>query len=365
MAPPVESVEAAAYRVPTEVPEGDGTLAWDSTTIVVARVRAGSVTGLGYTYAHAACVPLIDGMLADIVRGTDVLDVPAAWERMRGAIRNLGRPGLVSCALSAVETALWDAAARLLGLPLARLLGRVRDEVPVYGSGGFTTFTDDRLLGQLDDWTSRGMTRVKIKIGEDSGQRVARDLARVALTRRAVGPATEVLTDANGAYAPAQAVRVGHRLAELDVTWFEEPVTSDDLAGLRHVRERVTADVTAGEYGYDLPYFARMLDAGAVDCLQVDVTRCGGFGEWRRAAALAAARGTEISGHCAPNLSAHAAAATPNLRHLEWFSDHERIENLLFDGALPVRDGAVRPDMSAPGHGLTLREADAERYRVA
>ncbi len=122
--------------------------------------------------------------------------------------------------------------------------------------------------------------------------------------------------------------------------------------------------MTAGEYGYHLPHFVGLLDAGAVDCLQVDVTRCGGYGEWLRAAALAGAHGIEVSGHCAPNLSAHVMAATPNMRHLEHFRDHERIERMLFDGTLEPDGGTLVPDLSRAGHGLALREREAERYRV-
>jgi L-alanine-DL-glutamate epimerase-like enolase superfamily enzyme len=159
---------------------------------------------------------------------------------------------------------------------------------------------------------------------------------------------------------------VPERAVQVDrvVTWFEEPVSSDDLDGLREVRDAVAQDVAAGEYGYDLTYFRRMCQAGAVDCLQVDASRCGGVTEWLRAAAVAASYGLGVSGHCAPHLHAHAAAAIPNLRHLEWFHDHVRIESVFFDGVLDPAGGAVRPDPHAPGLGLTLRGPDVERYRV-
>jgi len=185
------------------------------------------------------------------------------------------------------------------------------------------------------------------------------------LARQLIGPDAELYVDANGGYTRKQAVRMAHAMAEHGVTWFEEPVSSDDLDGLREVRDQVDPDVTAGEYGYDLAYFARMVDAQAVDCLQVDVTRCGGITEWARAAAVAAARGLQVSGHCAPNLHAHVAAATPNLRHLEYFHDHARIESMLFDGVLNPRGGVLRPDLARPGLGLALKDADAERFRVA
>lgn len=361
----VGSVRASAYVVPTQLPEADATLTWDSTTLVVCEVTAGPVTGLGYSYADDSCVRLIDSTLAPLVTGRDVFDVPGAWMAMQQGIRNLGRPGLVSCALSAVETALYDAKARLLAMPVASLFGRCRDTVPVYGSGGFTSYDDVTTRAQLERWVHHdGVPRVKIKIGESWGTRVERDLSRVALARQTVGDDAELYVDANGGYGVGQAVRVGRMLAEHGVTWYEEPVSSDHLAGLRHVRGQVTPDVTAGEYGYHLPYFTQMLDADAVDCLQVDVTRCGGYGEWLRAAAVAAGHGVEISGHCAPNLTAQVAVATPSLRHVEYFHDHERIERMLFDGALEPVGGMLRPDLSRPGHGLTLKHADAEDYRV-
>ena len=246
------------------------------------------------------------------------------------------------------------------------LLGLVREEVPVYGSGGFTTYAEPAARTQLEHWTyGLGIPRVKIKIGESWGTEEARDLARIAFARRVIGPDTELYVDANGGYTRKQAVRMGRAMACHGVTWFEEPVSSDDLDGLREVRDRVDPDVAAGEYGYDLPYFARMVDARAVDCLQVDVTRCGGITEWLRAAAVAAARGLQVSAHCAPNLHAHVAAAVPNLRHLEYFHDHVRIETMLFDGALDPAGGVLRPDPARPGHGLSLKEQNAAPYRVA
>jgi len=180
-----------------------------------------------------------------------------------------------------------------------------------------------------------------------------------------IGPDTELYVDANGGYTRKQAIRVAHRMAESNVTWFEEPVSSDDLDGLREVRDQVEPDVAAGEYGYDLAYFARMVEGQAVDCLQADVTRCGGITEWLRAAAVAAARNLHVSGHCAPNLHAHVAAAVPNLRHLEYFHDHVRIEGMLLDGALDPRGGVLRPDPSRPGLGLELKRADAGNFRVS
>jgi L-alanine-DL-glutamate epimerase-like enolase superfamily enzyme len=281
-----------------------------------------------------------------------------------GRLARLAR--VAAHALSAVDIALWDLKARLLGLPLVGLLGAARDEVPVYGSGGFTTYDDQRQDRQLRTWTQDlGIPRVKIKIGESWGGAEARDRERISRARRSIGTGCELYVDANGGYSRKQARRVADRLAAEGVTWFEEPVSSDDLAGLAALRATTSCDITAGEYGYTLPYFHHMLAAEAVDCLQADITRCGGLTVWLRAAALAEARGLQISGHCAPHLHAHAAAAVPNLRHLEWFHAHARIENMLFAGTLDPTGGVLRPGADgSPGHGLTLRERQAERYRV-
>ncbi len=360
----VEGLDVTVLTVPTDQPEADGTMAWSATTMVAVRARSGGHVGLGWTYAAAAAGDVVRDVLADVVRGRPVLDVPAAWSAMQRALRNVGRPGIASCALSAVDVALWDLAARLLDVPLVRLLGRVRDDVPVYGSGGFTTYDDGTLRRQLDGWVRQdGIPRVKIKIGESWGTRVDRDLARVRLARETVGDGVELYVDANGAYSVGQAVRVARALEEQGVTWFEEPVSSDDLAGLRHVRGQTTVDVAAGEYAWSLVEAQRLCTADAVDCLQADATRCGGYTEWLRIAAVAAAHNLQVSAHCAPALHAPVAAAVSNLRHVEWFHDHVRLEHLLLDGAPDAHGGAMRPDLATAGHGMRLRPS-ADRYRA-
>ena len=360
----VDRLDVATYTVPTEEPESDGTLTWTETTVVVVQPRAAGQTGLGFTYATGACATLVRDVLAEVVVGADPMDVPGAWADMVGSIRNLGRPGIASTAIAAVDTALWDLKARLLGQPLCRLLGMVRDRVPVYGSGGFTSLTDTELVAQLTGWAQGdGIPRVKMKVGTAWGAQPRRDLERAGRVREALGDQVELYVDANGAYTRKQAIRLGRAFADQGVTWFEEPVSSDDLEGLGEVRGACSADVAAGEYGYDLAYFRRMLAAGAVDCLQADVSRCAGVTEWLRVAALAAAHNLQLSGHCAQSLAVHPAAAVANLRHLEYFADHARVDRLLFDGVLEPAGGVLRPDLTRPGIGLELRGADAERYR--
>ncbi|HTZ25636.1 MAG TPA: enolase C-terminal domain-like protein [Streptosporangiaceae bacterium] len=364
--PTVREITTAVYVIPTDAPEADGTLTWDATTMVLARVTAGAEQGIGWTYAAAAAQGVITDMLAGVVAGRSALDVPGAAEAMTRAVRNVGRPGIAATAISAVDIALWDLKARLLGCPLTGLLGRAHASVPVYGSGGFTSYDDGQTREQLTAWVEKDrIPRVKIKIGESWGAREHRDLERVALARDVIGPDTELYVDANGGYTTGQAVRVAGRIEEYRVSWFEEPVSSQDLAGLAAVRRQVLPDVAAGEYSWSLADSARLVAAGAVDCLQLDVTRCGGVTEFLRGSALAAAHNLQVSGHCAPNLHARVGVAVPNLRHVEYFHDHQRIERLLFDGALDPDGGALTPDPGRPGLGLTLREPDAGHYRVS
>jgi L-alanine-DL-glutamate epimerase-like enolase superfamily enzyme len=365
--PRVTAIRAAAYTVPTDAPEADGTLDWDATTLVLVSASSGDVSGIGYTYGSPVTAQVVTEHLAGLVEGRCAWDVPALNEAMSRAVRNTGRPGLVAGAISAVDIALWDLKARLLGLPLVRLLGACASDVPVYGSGGFTTYDDEQLDRQLRGWTEeQGIPRVKIKIGQSWGTEERRDLERVVRARACVGDGVELYVDANGAYGRKQAARVGRRLADEGVTWFEEPVSSDDLAGLAQLRGALALDIAAGEYGYTLAYFGHMLRAESVDCLQADATRCGGITVWLRAAALAESAGLAVSCHCAPHVHAHAAAAVPNLRHLEWFHDHVRVERLFFTGILDPAGGRVSPGADgSPGHGLELRAAHVDVYRTA
>jgi L-alanine-DL-glutamate epimerase-like enolase superfamily enzyme len=356
----IDGLRVTAHRIPTDAPESDGTLAWDATTIVIVRAYGGGQQGLGYTYADRSAATLIESLLADHVRGRTSMAVPACWQAMVHAVRNQGRAGLASAAIAAVDTALWDLKARLLGLPLVALLGAARDEVAVYGSGGFTSYPIEQLQEQLAGWAAAGLRGVKMKVGREPEC----DVARVCAAREAVGPEVELMVDANGAYARKQALAMAEAFAGNGVTWFEEPVSSDDVAGLRLLRDRAPPGmaIAAGEYGYDLPYFRRMLEAGAVDVLQADATRCAGVTGFMRAAALCEAHGVPLSAHTAPALHLHPCCAAPGVRHIEYFHDHVRIEELLFEGAPRPQAGVLHPDPSRLGMGLTLREEVAARY---
>jgi L-alanine-DL-glutamate epimerase-like enolase superfamily enzyme len=354
---PIEAVSVASYTVPTDKPESDGTLEWSSTTLVLVRMRAGGQLGLGYGYADTATARLINDRLIPLLRGQDAFAINARWRDMVVAIRNLGRPGIGSMAVSAVDAALWDLKAKCLGQSLATLLGKAHRSIAVYGSGGFTSYSVAELQEQLSGWARAGFNMVKMKIGRNPEV----DVERVRLAAMAVGKHTRLFVDANGAYERKQALGFAERFAEHQVKWFEEPVPSDDLAGLRLLRDQGPPGmaISAGEYGYDLPYFRRMLEAQAVDILQADATRCGGVTGFLGVAALCEAFRLPLSSHCAPALHLPLCCACRPAIHLEWFHDHARIERMLFDGTCEPKDGALAPDDSRPGLGLEFKESDA------
>lgn len=359
----IEEIAVSAYTIPTDFPESDGTLAWDKTTIVIVEVRSDGERGLGYTYADLSAADLIRSKLSDEIRGKDAMDIGRCHHAMLVAIRNLGRSGIVATAISAVDIALWDLKARLLSLPLFRLLGAVRDEVPIYGSGGFTSYSLEQLQSQLGGWASVGIAMVKMKIGRHPNQ----DVARVRAAREAIGPDTQLFVDANGAYSRKQALSFAERFREFGVNWFEEPVSSDDLEGLHLIRDRAPEemDIAAGEYAYEPFYFRRMLEHESVDVLQADATRCGGVTGFVHAGTLCLARCLPFSAHTAPSIHAHLGCAVQQIRHLEYFHDHIRIERMCFDGALEPVQGKLRPDPERPGLGLSFRRAEMKRYAAS
>ena len=358
----IEKLEVAAYTVPTETPESDGTLKWDKTTLVLVEVTAGGKTGIGYSYADISTGKLVKSLLADVVVGMNPFDVIGAHAAMVHKIRNLGRPGIVSMAIAAVDNALWDLKAKILNVSLLDLLGAVRDGAEIYGSGGFTSYSNEKLQEQLSGWADDGIKSVKMKIGRDPVQ----DQERVRAARSVIGPDVQLFVDANGAYTRKQALAQAEKFAEMDVRWFEEPVSSDDLEGLRLLRDRAPArmNIAAGEYGYDSTYFRRMLEAGAVDVLQADATRCAGLTGFMQAGALCDSFHLPFSFHCGPSVHAAAACALPSFWIGEYFFDHARIEKMFFDGVLVPVHGRLVPDRSRPGIGLEFKRAEAAPYLI-
>ena len=360
---PISRCTVRVYTVPTDAPEADGTCSWHSTTMVLVQLEADGKTGLGYTYADPGAAKIVASLLRKIIDGEDVFSHAALRQRMMREVRNSGETGLTSMAISAIDNALWDLRARLLDQPLVNVLGRVREGIAVYGSGGFTSYSDEQLTAQLGGWAAEGFARVKMKIGTHPGD----DPRRVEVARKAIGDAVELFVDANGGYTMTQALEKAHTFAHhFGVRWFEEPVSSDNLVGLGEVRARAPLgmDIAAGEYGYTAWYFARMIEAKAITILQADATRCGGISGFLEAAALCWAHNLPLSAHCGPSMHLHVCCSVPRAIHMEFFHDHARIERLFFDGFCEPVHGVMSPDLSRPGMGLELKENDAAPFLV-
>lgn len=359
----IDEVTASAFRVPTENgAEEDGTLRWQATELVTVEAQAQGQRGFGYSYtAGAPARELVQGKLASCLLGENALSLPQHWRRMNDVMRNIGRPGLGMMAISAVDQALWDLKAKLLDLPLVELWGEARPFSLAYASGGFVNQNDKELEEQLNQWLDAGFTYVKIKIGTD----VEEDAHRVALAREVIGDSVQLMVDANGAYDPRTALALIKKIQPFDVCWLEEPVSSDDLNGLRWLRDRAPAGmaIAAGEYGWDLHYFRQMLSTGAVDVLQADATRCGYTGFYQLAS-LCAAFSIPLSAHCAPAVHAPLCCSIPAFRHLEYFHDHVRIESMIFDHHSDLKEGTISPTRNIPGHGVSLNREAAEPYRL-
>ncbi len=363
MKPPdisVGKVDVYAYTIPTDAPEGDGTLQWDSTTLIVCEIHAANEVGFGYSYGNQATALVADYLAGKCLLHRSPLDIPDLHTSMLQQVRNDGSRGIAAMAISALNVALWDLKAKLLGSSLLDLFGASHANVAAYGSGGFTTYSHQQLTAQLSGWAAEGLKSVKMKVGAEPDA----DMARVQSARDAIGPSTNLFVDANGAYGARQAIAFAERFRECNVTWFEEPVSSDDLDGMRQVRDHApdSIEIAAGEYGYDSFYFRRMMESKAVDVLQLDATRCKGFTGFLEGAGIAASFGIPISAHCAPSLHMHAGCVIPSFRHVEYFHDHTRIEAMLFDGFIPAKDGELKPDRSRPGMGLIFKHSDAKRF---
>ncbi len=359
---PIEDIAISAFTIPTDAPEADGTLAWNSTTLVLAEVKAAGHTGTGYTYAHESTATMARHLADACLKGKSAFDIPAMHAAMLGKVRNNGQQGICAMAISALDIALWDLKARLLNTSVTRLIGQMRPSVEAYGSGGFTSYSDEQLRAQLGGWAEAGLRSVKMKIGTQPDD----DPRRVRLARRIIGPEVQLFVDANGAYSVRQAIAMAKIFAEEDVIWFEEPISADYPEDMRRVRDSIAAlmDVAAGEYGYESRYFRHMLQARAVDVLQLDATRCLGFTGFLQGAAIAHSFGCPTSAHCAPSLHMHVGCATPGFRNVEYFHDHVRIEQMLFDGFRLQQNGKLVPDVSAPGMGLIFKHKDAKQYAV-
>lgn len=359
---PIEEIEVSAYKIPTDAPEADGTLQWNSTTLVLVEIKAANKKGIGYTYADESTAFFIERKLKELVLHKNALDIQGINSLLTQEIRNSGTCGITMMAISAIDNALWDLKAKIFDVPLCKLIGQVKEFMLVYGSGGFTSYNKKQLQQQFSGWAEQGIQFMKMKVGTHP----EKDTQRVREAREVLNDDVQLMIDANGAYTAKQALQKANEVLQYNVTWFEEPVSSDNLEGLHFIREHAPSqmNVAAGEYGYNLPYFEAMLHANAVDVLQADATRCGGITGFLKAGFLAEAHQLPFSSHCAPALHLHAGICLPSFFISEYFHDHARIEQLLFDGVPHVENGAIKPDLSQSGFGFEFKHKDAEKYKL-
>lgn len=323
----------SVYIIPTETPESDGTIEWNSTTLILVKIAAGNTTGIGYTYSNVAAAAIINSSLKKVIENENCLDIPFLSKKIIDTVRNDGQCGIPMMAVSAVANALWDLKAKIFNVPLCILLGVAKNDMLLYGSGGFTSYSNAQTQKQFEHWAAQGIMHFKMKIGCEP----EKDLQRVKAARKVIGHSGELFVDASGAYTTKQALEKANQFAEYDVSWFEEPVTCDNLTGLHFIKEHAPAkmNIAAGEYGYTLPYFKTMLDAMGV--LQADATRCGGISNFLKAGPFCEAAHIPYSSHCAPALHLHAALSLSSFYISEYFYNHVRIESMLFDGIMPPK----------------------------
>lgn len=301
---------------------------------------------------------IIEQTLKPLLIGRDPLAIERIWDDLFWRIRGIGRKGLAFCALSAVDIALWDLKARLLGLPLCRLLGGSGEPTPVYGSGGWTNLTVDELVEEMAGYVARGINAVKMKVGLGEDE----DLLRVRSVREAIGEGPKLFLDVNGGYYAKQAIRMSHRFEEYNVGWLEEPVMADDLDGLAAVVQATRIPIATGEHEYTKYGFRDLMVRRAADIVQPNVTRVGGITEWLKIAHLAEAFNLPVAPHAAQIVHVHLARATPNLLTLEYLGFLEEADRILYADIPPLRDGRWAPALDRPGLGLELDPSAIKLY---
>ena len=269
-----------------------------------------------------------------------------------------------SRAASAIDIGLWDLKAKALGLPLYRLLGAFTDTVPIYGSGGWTDFSEQELVAEMTGHVEQGIKAVKMKIGKDMGKSEREDIERVAAVRKAVGDDVALYVDVNSGYYAKQAIYMCKEFEQYQVGWIEEPVLADDLTGLAEIRRAVSIPVATGEEEYTKQGFKELISGGAVDIVQPDVQRIGGVTEWMKVARLAEAFGLPMAPHAAQLVHLHVACAIPNLKAVEYMNHYLEADRLWYTEFPEPRDGMWSPYPDKPGLGLELDPYAVDRWSV-
>ena len=322
------------------------------------------VEGLGVGEAPPGVRQVVESGFKELLIDQDPFDIEKIRHRLFWRSHRYGRQGIASRAASAIDIGLWDLKAKALGLPLYRLLGAFTDTVPIYGSGGWTDFSEQELVAEMTGHVEQGIKAVKMKIGKDMGKSEREDIERVAAVRKAVGDDVALYVDVNSGYYAKQAIYMCKEFEQYQVGWIEEPVLADDLTGLAEIRRAVSIPVATGEEEYTKQGFKELISGGAVDIVQPDVQRIGGVTEWMKVARLAEAFGLPMAPHAAQLVHLHVACAIPNLKAVEYMNHYLEADRLWYTEFPEPRDGMWSPYPDKPGLGLELDPYAVDRWSV-
>lgn len=320
--------------------------------------------GLGVGQASPGVRDVIDSALRHILIGQDPMNIEKLWSDMFWAVRGYGRRGLAFLAVSAVDIGLWDLKAKALGMPLYKLLGPYREAVPVYGSGGWTNYTVDELVAEMEGYVDQGIPRIKMKVGKDFGSAEREDIERVAAVRSAVGHDVALYIDANNGYYTKQAIYMAREFEEYQVGWYEEPVLADDIPGLAEIRRATTIPLASGEMEYTKYGFRDLITGGGADIVQPDVVRVGGVTEWMKVAHMAEAFNLQVAPHMAQLVHMHVCCAIPNLKAMEYANMYLAADEVWYTEFPTQKDGFLTPYHDKPGLGLELDPYSVEKWSV-
>ncbi len=353
----IKRVDVHLVASPVRAGFADATRKVETVGYTIVRVTTDQgLEGVGVTYHEVggeATRSLIAHDIAPRLAGRDPFETEALWAEFYAYLRGAGRKGLAFCALSAVDIALWDLKGKILGMPLYRLLGGNNPMVAVYASGGWTSFSDDELAANSKAKIERGYSIVKVKVGVEGGRNPRRDLRRIRMVRAAIGPDAGLLLDANNCWDAATAIQFANNVRDCDIMFFEEPVFADDIPGLARFRRGTDIPLATGEHEYTKFGVRDLVLHEAVDVVQVDVTRVGGYTEVLKVLAITQAWNLKFAPHAMEHLHLHLVAAAPNAMFVERLDIFEKITGEVFTNAPVPKDGTMEiPDR--PGLGLDL-----------
>jgi len=358
--PAIRALRARAVNVPIKRPLATATGAVTHAPLVLIDLETDQgITGVGYIFTPAgyAIKPLaaVIEALGEFVEGDPVAPF-AIEQKLRKRLTLVGAQGIAMLAVSGIDTACWDAAAKAAGLPLARFLGGVPRPLPAYNSNGLGIMASDRLAAEAVALLEREFKAIKVRLGYPT---LAEDVAAVRAVRRAVGDSTALMSDYNQALLPPEAEQRARVLDGEGLAWIEEPVRFDDYAGCARVAAAAATPIQIGESCWGPHDMQKALDARACDYFMPDLAKIGGVSGWLRAAALAEPIGLPISTHLFAEVSAHLLCVTPTAHWLEYM---DWADGILAD-PLEIRDGhAVVPER--PGNGMRWNEDAVARFLV-